>query len=85
MYENRYSDSGEIGHFFHQKFKIGIAPYLGNYGDLHTWAMIQFDHTPGSNYIYSVTPMLRFFKDTTLFEIGMNTKFKPLINLTIRF
>ena len=85
MYENRYSDSGEIGHLFHQKLKIGIAPYLGNYGDLHTWAMIQLDHTPNSNYVYSITPMLRFFKDTTLFEIGINTKLKPLINLTIRF
>ncbi len=28
----------------HQSTRIGVAPYIGHYGDLHTWLMLQTDY-----------------------------------------
>ena len=38
--------------------RIGIAPYIGDYGDVHTWLMLQNDYT-GSEHIPSL--VLRLF------------------------
>jgi len=33
-YQNRYLDAGNIAERFTQKFKLGLAPYLAEYGEL---------------------------------------------------
>lgn len=85
-YENRYTYAGSINKAFMQTARVGIAPYVGNYGDLHTWLMLQTQHAPtleGKEII--TTPMVRVFKDVYLFEAGMSFDGDILFNTVIRF
>lgn len=84
-YENRYTESGDIGHFFSQKARVGIAPYIGDYGDLHTWFMLQVDHTPKKQDQTSITPLVRFFKSEYLVELGLSNDGDAFSNLIVRF
>ena len=52
-----------------QCYQIGLAPYLGEYGDLHSWLMVKtrkFSSEKG----WSTYPVLKFFKGNTLVEFG---------------
>ena len=72
----------------HQSARIGIAPYLSNYGKLHTWLMIQLEHHPDeidSDNRLIWTPLIRLFKGDVLLELGVNSNQKLLINSIIRF
>ncbi|KZY61775.1 MULTISPECIES: hypothetical protein [unclassified Oleiphilus] len=84
-YENRYTEAGSIKSAYTQKARIGFAPYIGDYGDLHTWFMVQVDHTPTKDDQTSVTPLFRFFKNEYLAEIGVNDQGQGLFNLIIRY
>ena len=84
-YENRVYYSEDITKFFRQKARVGIAPYIGNYGDLHTWLMLQVNHITGHRDNVSFTPFVRFFKNQYLAEVGVSDRGKILFNLTIRF
>ena len=65
---------------------VGWAPYEGDTGDLHTWLMLEVDHRPDALESIGVTPMIRFFKNTLLVEVGYNmTEHQPLANFTFRF
>ena len=73
---------------FHQKAKIGIAPYVAPYGSIHTWLMLQFEHHPDDPNFdnhFILTPMVRFFKGDYLCEIGLNSNNQILFNTIIRF
>ena len=84
-YANRYTEAGGIGDFFMQFARVGWAPYEGDYGDLHTWLMLQVDHNPENEDNFTVTPMVRFFKDVHLFEAGMSNRGEILLNYVIRY
>lgn len=84
-YENRYTHAGDIDTFFMQKARVGIAPYEGDYGDLHTWLMLQVDHNPGNADNFTVTPLVRLFKGDTLAEAGISNKGQILFNLTLNY
>lgn len=85
-YENRYVEAGEIDHFFMQKARVGVAPYIGDYGDLHTWMMLQIDHMPTQDgEEVTVTPMLRFFKDVYMAEVGISHRGDVMANWVVRF
>ena len=84
-YENRAFYAGDIDKSFAQKARVGIAPYIGDYGDLHTWLMLQADHTPKNADKLSLTPMVRMFKGPYLGEFGVSNKGKILFNLIARF
>ncbi|MDA0781367.1 MAG: hypothetical protein PQ612_07085 [Rickettsiales bacterium] len=84
-YENRLTYAGDIEKSFEQKARVGIAPYLGSYGDLHTWLMLEVDHSPKRADEVIYTPMVRLFKDVYLFEFGVSSNKDFLINTVIRF
>ena len=84
-YENRYTHAGDIEKHFGQKARIGIAPYIGDYGDLHTWLMLQVDHHPTNKHEVTVTPLVRLFKGDTMVEAGLSNRGKLLLNGIIRF
>jgi len=86
-YENRYykSDGGIISQF-QQGGRLGIAPYVANYGNLHTWLMFQVTHTPefeGDEVV--VTPLVRLFKASHLVEFGASSDKGVLFNFITRF
>ena len=69
-----------------QAARVGVAPYIGNTGDLHTWIMLEVDHRPDNPESVGVTPLVRFFKGAALFEAGWSlVDDEPLLNLTYRF
>ncbi len=84
-YENRYTHAGSIDNAFMQSARIGITPYIGEYGDLHTWLMLQIDHKPEAKDHVTITPLIRLFKDVHLAEFGMNNNGQLLFNYVIRY
>lgn len=85
-YENGYHYAGDIAKFFHQQARIGVAPYIGDYGDLHSWLMLQISHNPTlQDEELNITPLVRVFKDVYLFETGMSLDGDFLFNTIIRF
>ncbi len=85
LYENRFLTAGDTESFATHRARVGVAPYIGDYGDLHTWLMLQTDYKPGESDDFSVTPLVRLFKGTTLVEAGYNLDGGFLFNLTQQF
>lgn len=77
-----YGDEGSVRH----AARLGVAPYIGDYVDLHTWLMVEFGHMPENEADILVTPLIRFFYDVQLFEIGYTPETEELlVNWIIRF
>jgi len=84
-YEIRYLDAGHFGDNFMQAARVGWTPNEGDTGDLHTWLMVEVDHRTDARESVGVTPLIRFFKNALLVEIGYNiTEHQPLANFTLR-
>ena len=84
-YQNQANYASSIDKFFSQQFRIGVAPYLAEYGYLHTWIMLQANHMPGSSKNLTFTPMLRVFKGDYLAEFGLNNYKDFMFNFIKRF
>ena len=63
----------EIIDFEDQYLQIGLAPYLGEYGDFHTWIMVKSKKNDLLKN-WSTFPVLKFFKGNFLIEFGYNDK-----------
>lgn len=68
-WEARLADFGEGGEAM-QAARVGWAPYEGDFGDLHTWFMLEVDQRPQRDEPVTVTPLVRFFKGPILLELG---------------
>jgi hypothetical protein len=84
-YTNRLTYAGDIDKEYRQKARVGVAPYIGGYGDLHTWLMLQVDHAPSDRDNITVTPLIRLFKGTTLAEAGVSNRGTILVNFMHTF
>lgn len=84
-YENRFYFADGIEKHIKHKARIGIAPYIGDYGDLHTWLMLQVDYDAGDQDSFSTTPLVRFFKGNTMVEAGYNFDDGVQFNFIQRF
>ena len=84
-YANRYTEAGDIADNFRQTARLGVAPYIAEYGDLHTWLMLEVRHAPESEDKVTVTPLVRIFKGTHLVEGGISDQGDVLFNWTIRY
>lgn len=83
----RYVDKLDGGSF-NQKSRVGVTPYVGEYGDIHTWIMLQAEHHPeeiDQNDQIIFTPMVRIFKDDYLGEFGVNTNGDAMFSWIMRF
>lgn len=65
--------------------RIGIAPYLANFAELNTWLVLQTDYTPNRNNELTLTPLLRFFYHSVLWEMGMSLRGSPVFNFIVEF
>ena len=69
-----------------QSARLGVAPYLGDYGDLHTWLMLEVQNRPEAETPTVVTPLVRFFYDVQLLELGYTPETEELLlNWIVRF
>lgn len=73
-YENHFFDAGDMERFAHHAARVGVAPYIGKYGDVHTWLMLQTDYYSNEDKRFSVTPLVRLFKGNDLAEFGVNLR-----------
>lgn len=85
QYANRYTYAYEIDEFYTQSLHFGITPYIGDYGDIHTWIMMKIDHTPKFKNNFILTPHFRFFKDVHLLEVGADLSGNVLFNYVFRY
>ena len=74
----------QIQEFFEQYYQIGVAPYLGDYGDLHTWVMLKSKKNSLTEK-WSTYPVLKLFKGDSLIEIGYNNITNWDVHLMYRF
>ena len=74
----------EVEDYSEQFVQLGLAPYLGDYGDFHTWIMIKTKKNSLSGS-WSTYPLLKFFKGDFLIEFGYNDKTKLDAHLMYRF
>lgn len=84
-YENRLFWADDTDKFIKHKARVGVAPYEGDYGDVHTWVMLQADYDAGQDDSFSLTPLVRLFKGPDLFEAGYNLDKGILLNYVHRF
>lgn len=58
------------------KLRAGFAPYVAKFNGIHAWLILEWEQsrffTPRPDHIQSLTPLLRIFYKTLLFEIGQS-------------
>jgi hypothetical protein len=59
--------------FMYSRARLGFSPYTANVGGLHTWVLIQVDYDKWKGQT-EMTPMLRFFFQNMLWEMGSSMK-----------
>jgi hypothetical protein len=64
--------------------QAGIAPYIGEYGDLHTWLMLKSKKNTLTNE-WQTYPVLKFFKGDFLVEFGYDSKINWDVHMMYRF
>ena len=67
-----------------QFIQLGVAPYLGDYGDLHTWLMLKSKKNTLFDS-WSAYPVLRLFKGNLFAEFGYSDKTQWDAHLMYRF
>ena len=66
--------------------RVGIAPYIGEFNDLHTWLMLQVDrHELKNKVTWSAMPLIRLFKHQWLVEFGTNFDDNHLVTVMIHY
>jgi hypothetical protein len=84
-YEARFMYARDIEKSVWQRTYVGFAPYLANYDQLNTWALIRFDHHPAKDDHFVVTPVIRFFYKTIWLEAGYSSNNQVMVNWTMQF
>lgn len=84
-YENRFFWTENTEKFIEHTARIGVAPYIGDFGDLHTWMMLEANYDAGDADKFSLTPLVRLFKDNSMVEAGYNFDNGIKFNFVQRF
>ena len=83
-YSSELIKSEAIANIFLQKARLGFAPYIANYGEIHTWLMYELNYMSTDTNFKSAA-ILRFFKSTNLLETGLDEDGTILLNYIKRF
>ncbi len=73
--------------FYQSVVRVGIAPYEGDFDELHAWLILEWRKNEwGQGFVMEdTTPMLRFFYQNLLFEIGQSFRGLTRFNYIIHF
>ena len=77
-------ENNDFDNYNEQFLQLGLAPYLGDYGDFHTWIMMKTKRNSLSGS-WSTYPLLKFFKGDLLMEFGYDNKTSLDAHLMYRF
>lgn len=84
-YDARARDFGGDESLSHAA-RVGLAPYVAEFGALHTWAMVEVENNPEADNPVTITPLLRLFKGPLLVEAGYTLEEEEfMLNWTWRF
>jgi hypothetical protein len=75
--------TGEGHDSWHLVSRVGAAPYVANFTQLATWIMVQYDYNPLLRGWDKVTPLVRMFYKSYLWEAGVSTDGDWLLNLMV--
>jgi len=67
------------------RYRFGIAPYIAEYHQLQNWFILQATWFPEMDAHVKFTPMMRFFYQTVLWEIGADLDGRPWVQLMAHF
>ena len=84
-YSSELIKSETIANTFMQKARLGMAPYIANYGKIHTWLIYELNYMSTGNNKLKSAAILRFFKSTNLLEAGLTEDKTILLNFIKRF
>ena len=84
-YEIRAFDLG-FDRSVRQAARVGVAPYVGDYGDLHTWLMLEVENQPEADTPTTLKPLVRFFYNVQLLELGYTPETEEfMLSWIVRF
>lgn len=67
------------------RYRFGIAPYIANYDEFQIWVVGQVEYMPTIDDTIMVTPMLRYFYRTVLWETGVSLDGKYWFQMMAHF
>ena len=79
-----YKEIKNITDYTDKHIQLGVAPYLGEYGDFHTWLMVKSKKNSINNKQVTY-PVVKFFRGNLLLELGYDKKTEWDIHLIFRF
>ncbi len=59
--------------------RIGFTPYVAPFDALQTWVVLQVDEMPQMHERSRITPLLRFFYDNFVLEVGASIEGTPFL------
>ena len=66
--------NGDRNDFRLTTLRVGFAPYVEDFNGIHAWLILEWERyrfeSPQPHYVKYLTPLLRIFYKTVLFEIG---------------
>ncbi len=84
-YDNRFYAQPSPAPHLVQRARVGFAPYVADYGALHTWLMLELEHVPTRPDESKLTGLVRVFKGTALAEVGVDEDGHALFNWIYRY
>ena len=84
-YNNNIIRAVTVDGLFMQKARIGYPPYITGYGGLHTWLMYETQHMPENKKNNISNFIVRLFKSTNMFEVGLDENRNTTFNYIKRF
>lgn len=66
-------------------YRIGFAPYEAAYDELWGWMILQFQYFPQMNGRVELTPLMRVFYRSILFEVGSTFKGEWFLQIMAHF
>ena len=85
LIKTEYMRSSIAPEFSHVEARIGIAPYEAEYSEVASWLMLQAQWHPGLQKKFAVTPLIRLFYKSVLWESGVSTDGDWMMNFMFHF
>jgi hypothetical protein len=85
LYENDLAYAGNVMKFHWHCGRVGWAPYKADYDKIQPWLMLKADYRSDQPHKKTLTPMVRLFTPNWMFEAGVSTRGKPMLNLMIQW
>ena len=85
MYESDLVAAGDLMKYHWHTGRIGWAPYKVSYEKVQPWLMLKADYRSDQLHKVQITPMVRLFKPNWMFEAGVNTRGKPMVNVMVQW